>query len=77
METLGRPGSVSDAVTDKALKLMACHVSVRAGEKLELAEMRELVAQLYRAEDPYSCPHGRPTIIHMTRKQLEEKFGRS
>jgi len=73
----GRPGGVSEALADRAIKLMACHMSVRAGERLEADQMRQLVADLYRTQNPFSCPHGRPTIIHMTKQELEKKFGRS
>jgi DNA mismatch repair protein MutL len=38
--------------------------------------MRALVDALYRTQNPFSCPHGRPTIIHMTMQELEKKFGR-
>ncbi|MEM2869501.1 MAG: DNA mismatch repair endonuclease MutL [Thermoplasmata archaeon] len=77
LEASGRPARTLEAQADRALKLMACHESVRGGERLEVAEMRELVEALYKAQDPFSCPHGRPTMIHMTRKELERKFGRS
>jgi DNA mismatch repair protein MutL len=76
LEALGRPSAVSDAAADRLLKLMACHRSIKAGDRMELSEMRDLVAALYRTRNPFSCPHGRPTIIHMTKTELEKKFGR-
>jgi len=76
LESAGRPGAIGEAQADRMLKLMACHRSVRAGERMELNEMRNLVAALYRTKNPFSCPHGRPTIIHMTKTELEKKFGR-
>jgi DNA mismatch repair protein MutL len=76
LEALGRPGAVSDEAADRLLKLLACHKSIRAGDRMELAEMRDLVSALYRTRNPFSCPHGRPTIIHMTKAELEKKFGR-
>jgi len=76
LEAGGRPGALSEAGADRLLKLMACHESVKAGERMEMDEMRELVNALYRTQNPFSCPHGRPTIIHMTKQELEKKFGR-
>ncbi|MGQ9581954.1 MAG: DNA mismatch repair endonuclease MutL [Thermoplasmatota archaeon] len=77
LESFGRPARRSEVQADRLLKLMACHESVRSGERLEAAEMRELVDALYRTQNPFSCPHGRPTMIHMSRRDLERKFGRS
>ncbi len=56
---------------------LACHSAIRAGQVLNDAEMRELVKQLEQTGLPHSCPHGRPTIIQLTMKQLEREFGRS
>lgn len=55
---------------------MACHSAVRAGLKMSHDEMRELIAQLEKAEQPRTCPHGRPTMIHLSSGQLEKEFGR-
>jgi DNA mismatch repair protein MutL len=77
LEAAGKPGFISEAGQDRLLKLMACHSSVRAGERMEMEQMRALVEALYRAQNPFSCPHGRPTIIHMTKDELEKKFGRT
>jgi DNA mismatch repair protein MutL len=76
LEVLGRPAAVNEAAADRLLKLLACHKSIKAGDRMELGEMRDLVAALYRTKNPFSCPHGRPTIIHMTKTELEKKFGR-
>jgi len=76
LETAGKPGAVGEAQADRLIKLMACHRSIKAGDRLEPGEMRDLVAALYRTKNPFSCPHGRPTIIHMTKAELEKKFGR-
>ncbi len=61
---------------DQALVTLSCHTAVRAGQSLSLDEMRDLVRQLERAELPHTCPHGRPTVIHLTQEQLEKEFGR-
>ena len=50
--------------------------AVKAGQMLDLQEMRELVLQLERTPRPSTCPHGRPTMIHLSHSQLEREFGR-
>jgi len=55
---------------------VSCHTAIRAGQTLSLAEMQEMVRQLEQCEMPHSCPHGRPTMLHMSRAQLELQFGR-
>jgi len=56
---------------------MACHSAVRAGQILSDDEMRELIRQLEQTATPHTCPHGRPTVIHLSSQQLEKEFGRS
>ncbi|NQT31761.1 MAG: DNA mismatch repair endonuclease MutL [Deltaproteobacteria bacterium] len=56
---------------------MACHGAVRAGQSLADAEMRELVRQLEQCATPHTCPHGRPTMIHLSSNQLKKEFGRT
>jgi DNA mismatch repair protein MutL len=56
---------------------LACHGSVRAGQMLSQEEMRELVRQLEATRSPRTCPHGRPTMIHLSSYRLEKEFGRA
>jgi DNA mismatch repair protein MutL len=56
---------------------IACHSAVRAGQVLSSDEMREMVRQLEQVSLPHTCPHGRPTLIHLSLAQLEREFGRS
>ncbi len=56
---------------------IACHSAVRAGQALTDAEMRELVRQLEQSAAPHTCPHGRPTMIHLSSGQLKREFGRT
>ena len=56
---------------------MACHSAVRAGQTLTEDEMRELVRQLEQSVTPHTCPHGRPTMIHLSSGQLKREFGRT
>ncbi len=63
-------------IEDDILKSLACHSAVRAGKKLSDDEMRELVRQLEQVNLPNTCPHGRPTMLHLTIGQMEKEFGR-
>jgi DNA mismatch repair protein MutL len=56
---------------------MACHGAVRAGQALTNDEMRELIRQLEQVAVPQTCPHGRPTMIHLSSEQLKREFGRT
>lgn len=61
---------------DKVFYTMACKSAVKAGDKLSLREMAELIDQLRHCDNPFNCPHGRPTIIKMSYYELEKKFKR-
>ena len=69
----GRDKERSEAI----IKTLACHGAVRAGQTLTDEEIRSLIRQLEQTDNPYTCPHGRPTLIHLSIKQLEREFGRS
>jgi DNA mismatch repair protein MutL len=56
---------------------LACHSAVRAGQALTDTEMQELVRQLEQSAAPHTCPHGRPTMIHLSSGQLKREFGRT
>ncbi len=64
-----------DIITDK-LASMACKAAVKGNQKMSFQEMDSLMDQLLELENPYQCPHGRPTIISMTKYELEKKFKR-
>ena len=61
---------------DDVLKLMACHGAIRAHHRLQDAQILALLHQLDALELPYTCPHGRPTVIAITLQDLEKRFGR-
>jgi DNA mismatch repair protein MutL len=63
--------------TEKIAISIACHSAVRAGQVLTNDEMRELIRQLEQATIPHTCPHGRPTMVHLSSSQLKREFGRS
>jgi DNA mismatch repair protein MutL len=55
---------------------MSCKAAVKGNNTLSFAEADELVSELMDAENPYNCPHGRPTLIKMTKYEIEKKFKR-
>jgi len=61
---------------DRVAMSLACHAAVRAGKTLSVEEMRELSRQLEESETPNTCPHGRPTMIHLSADALAREFGR-
>jgi DNA mismatch repair protein MutL len=68
--------TTSKGTIDKMLNTMACKSAVKANDKLSLIEMEELINLLRQTLNPYTCPHGRPTIIKLTKNELEKKFKR-
>lgn len=61
---------------DSMLYTMACKSAVKANDKLSIMEMEEILSMLRKTANPYNCPHGRPTIIKLTKSELEKKFKR-
>ena len=55
---------------------MACKAAVKGNQKLSFAEADQLITDLLKLENPYTCPHGRPTIVSMTKSDIERKFKR-
>jgi DNA mismatch repair protein MutL len=78
VERLADTGIVAelDAHLDECLKLMACHAAIRARQRLTDEQLRSLPAQLLACENPSHCPHGRPTWIQWSLRELEKAFGR-
>ncbi len=69
------PESIYDTKLD-AIATMACKAAVKANDKLSNAEAEALIIKLLGLVNPFSCPHGRPTIIELTKYELEKKFKR-
>ncbi len=75
LEKLGDERRVADPF-DRAAASVACHSSVRAGMALSLEEMRQLLDDLAATASPRTCPHGRPTLVHVRQEALARQFGR-
>ena len=56
---------------------MACKAAVKANMNLEFREIEALIDQMMALENPFTCPHGRPTAIKITKNEMEKKFKRS
>jgi DNA mismatch repair protein MutL len=69
-------GGVGESWLDSVAISTACHTSIRAGQALSIAEMRELVNQLEQTEHPRACGHGRPTMLLMSQGDLARQFAR-
>lgn len=67
-------------VTDRRHNVAAsygCRAAIKAGDKLNAAEMQNLIDQLFATSNPYVCPHGRPIVIKLSLDELDRRFGRS
>jgi DNA mismatch repair protein MutL len=69
-----KPGQAS--IEEKIIIRVCKQAAVKAGQILSLTEMQGLIRQLERCQSPHTCPHGRPTMLHMTSDQLAREFGR-
>ena len=68
--------TTTQEVEEKFLSTVACKAAIKANMSLEEREIRGLLDQLLLLENPFTCPHGRPTAIRITKTEIEKKFGR-
>lgn len=80
LEELLEAGAEKGKITPEAVyeraATMACKAAIKGNQRLSEVEARQPMADLVTLENPYTCPHGRPTMIRMTRYELEKKFKR-
>lgn len=69
-------GSTSPELLLNHVASMSCKAAVKGNRRLSEAEAKALLKQLMSLENPYHCPHGRPTIVSMTKYEIEKKFKR-
>lgn len=72
----GVSGNMTPELIDEKVASMSCKAAVKGNNKLSAMEVDTLIGELLELENPYHCPHGRPTIIAMTKRELEKKFKR-
>jgi DNA mismatch repair protein MutL len=75
LQTLSAKGS-NLRLGEDMIATTVCRHSIKANDKLSIPEIEALLRDLFACEMPYCCPHGRPTLIQMSLKELEKKFGR-
>lgn len=68
--------SMTPELIDEKVASMSCKAAVKGNSRLSAAEVDALIGELLTLDNPYHCPHGRPTIIAMTKRELEKKFKR-
>ncbi len=68
--------NLSSELLDEKIASISCKAAVKGNMKLSAAEADTLIGELLLLENPYHCPHGRPTIIAMSKRELEKKFKR-
>lgn len=79
LDTLNQNESDIESIYDMKLlsiATMACKSAVKANDKLTVQEAVSMIEKLLKLENPFNCPHGRPTIIELTKYELEKKFKR-
>ncbi len=72
----GKAPTKAQGKREEILTYMSCRTAIKFGKKLEMVEMQELINQMETLKRPYTCPHGRPTMISITLEELEKMFGR-
>ncbi|SDC26873.1 DNA mismatch repair protein MutL [Candidatus Frackibacter sp. WG11] len=79
IDNLLEKGSVKEPtkIIEDLIILISCRSAIKSGDKLVPGEMEELLKKLERTENKYTCPHGRPTIIHFSQSELAKKFKRN
>ncbi len=63
-------------VVEEKIASMSCKAAVKGNNLLSMGEAEALIDELLTLENPYNCPHGRPTIVSMTKTEMERKFKR-
>ncbi len=76
LEKFGERGA-EVRMQEERIAQAACKASVKAGKALSVEDMELLVRRLAGTEMPYTCPHGRPTLIHLSFRELDRRFGRT
>ncbi|MFH1368901.1 MAG: DNA mismatch repair endonuclease MutL [Elusimicrobiota bacterium] len=76
LESLAEETKLTEAEKKEKIIRSACRKSIKAGDRVSRQEMDRLIDDLFKCAAPYTCPHGRPTVFKLSRKQLEKYFGR-
>ena len=66
--------NMTPEILDEKIASMSCKAAVKGNSRLSRKEVEELLLELLKLDNPYHCPHGRPTIIAMTKRELERNL---
>lgn len=75
-DTEASPENLGQRILDDFAASLACKAAVKMHHALAAEKLEALVSELFAAENPYACPHGRPVVLHLTDADLERRFGR-
>ena len=75
-DSLDEPGAFRDKRRADKIITRACKSAVKANDRLDTAEINQLLKDLAQCDNPFSCPHGRPTVIRMKKTEIEALFKR-
>ena len=70
-KTVKKPDEIKDRIAT-----MACKAAVKGNMRMSVVEAQALISELLTLENPYNCPHGRPTIVSFSKSELEKMFKR-
>lgn len=69
--------NTGNKVDETVIARVACRLAVKAKDELSILEANKLISDLSKCDLPFNCPHGRPTVINISLKELEKRFGRA
>ena len=76
LDSLIEQNSSGNKVDETVVARVACGLAVKANDELSILEASKLISDLSKCDLPFNCPHGRPTVINISLKELEKRFGR-
>ena len=77
LDSLSDTGSnMTPTLLMEKLASMSCKAAIKGNDAISFREAESLINELMTAENPYNCPHGRPTLISMSKYEIEKKFKR-
>ena len=68
--------NVTEDIFVKKIATMGCKAAIKGNQRISLSEAETLINELFTLDNPYTCPHGRPTVIKVTKTELDKKFKR-
>ncbi|MBR3622543.1 MAG: hypothetical protein IKN43_04235 [Selenomonadaceae bacterium] len=74
---LEAPEVTAATIREKLIAVTACRGAIKAGDELSVRQMEKLLKELSEADHPYTCPHGRPTILKFSTGELDKMFKRT